>query len=415
MKKISNDFWTDEKTIFYQNYAMKKPKAIPEVDAETFEVHSCYLASDKHRIYAQSTMREGLQIFIPEDMESIIFFPEKLTESTFVDKYNLYIYNAHFITYSNIADDKEADLIAWLKTNYPKKSAWWNNSKDFYKNLEYIEYSFFTDSLGRIYYKFKADHLYDYPIYNVCNVDFYLQLKNTDAKTFIPLNDIYSKDQNKVFFYSRLIPADPTTFEVIDNLFAKDKDGIFYNGRRVKIDDFQTFELINSSKKSEFHFAKDQNKVYASSNGKIDTFSGYADLLLPLKNSDPSTFIEINDVWTKDENNVYWFGKIYKKADAETFKLISEPPLTEVDYASDKNYVYINNGQTLKKGLDGGSFNIINEYWAKDNFVVYCLPNGRIMKSIDVNTFKVIDGSSKAEDDNYFYEYADYSVRKEKK
>ncbi len=100
-------------------------------------------------------------------------------------------------------------------------------------------------------------------------------------------------------------------------------------------------------------------------------------MLSPLKNAAPKSFIEINDVWVKDKNNVYWYGKNYKKADAETFEKISEKPLTEFDYARDKTFVYIANGQTIKKGLHGGSFEILNEFWAKDNFVVYCLKKHR--------------------------------------
>jgi hypothetical protein len=112
---------------------------------------------------------------------------------------------------------------------------------------------------------------------------------------------------------------------------------------------------------------------------------------------------------------VYWFGKVYKKADAATFEKIAEPPLTEFDYARDKNHVYIANGQTVKKGLHGGSFKIINEFWAKDDFVVYSLMTDRIQKKIDVKTFKILDDKGNAEDANYFYSYKDYSIQKTKK
>lgn len=414
MKKISNDFWTDGVAVFYQNYGIKSPKNIPEADAETFQVHSYYLASDKNRVYAQSSMREGLQIFFPEDRESVVFFPEEISASAFADKYNLYHYNAHFIEYDNIADSRNAKLLKWLQSHHPNESAWWNNSKAFYNNLQRITHHFFTNCNG-IYYKFNAQQNYDYPIYRYSDNDFYLQLKNADVSTFKPLNAIYSKDANTVYFYSRIIAADPKTFEVIDNLFAKDKHGIWYNGRQVTINDRETFKIINSSEKSNFHFAKNKHHVYASSDAKIDKFSGYANLLSPLKNSDPNTFIEINDVWAKDKNNVYWFGKIYEKADAQTFEKISEKPLTEFDYAKDKNHVYINNAQTVKKGLHGGSFEILNEFWAKDNFVVYSLPKQRIMKSIDVNTFKILNEKNKAEDKDYFYEYRDYNVIKTRK
>ena len=50
----NKEFSTDGETIYYQNYGMKTPKPIPEVDYQTFEVHSYYLASDKNRVYAIS-------------------------------------------------------------------------------------------------------------------------------------------------------------------------------------------------------------------------------------------------------------------------------------------------------------------------------------------------------------------------
>jgi hypothetical protein len=414
MKAISNNYWTDGTNIFYQNYGMKNPKIIPEVDMESFRVHSCYLASDKNRIYAQSSMGEGLQIFYPEDRESIIFFPQEISSSEFVDNYNLYNYNTHFIEFDNIANEHKAKLINWLKTNYPDKEGWWNINNTFYNQLKPIACNFFTDG-KRVFYKFNGEHTYDYPTYRCRHNDFYLQLKNADTKTFYPLNSVYSKDKNNVYFYSREIPADATTFKVINELFAQDKNGIWYNGRIAKIEHLNTFEVIKSSKKNEFHFAKDQFNVYGNATVKMDKFSGYADLLLPLKNSDPTTFTEINDVWAKDKNNVYWFGKIYKNADAKTFEKISEPPLTWVDYARDKNNVYIANGQTFKKGLQGKSFELINEFWAKDNFVVYCVKTARVMKSIDVKTFKVLDEKGKAEDKNFIYDFKDYSVNKTRK
>lgn len=415
-KKINDNFWTDGESIFYQNYGMKKPNTIPEADVDTFQAHSYFLASDKNRVYAQSSMGEGLQIFTPEDSNSIVFFPEEISASAFADDDNLYHYNAHFIHYGNITDKTQnyIDIVKWLKANYPNRNAWWNNSDTFYQTLKLVKHNIYSDG-KHFYHQFKADRNYDYPIYQICDDDYFLRLKNTDENSFEVLNAIYSKDANKVYFYSRKIPADAATFQVIDELFAQDKNGIWYNGRIAKIEYLNTFEVIKSSKKNEFHYAKDQFNVYANATIKIDKFSGYADLLLPLKSSDPDTFEDINSVWAKDKNNVYWFGKVYKKADASTFEKISEPPLTWVDYAKDKNNVYIANRQTVKKGLHGASFKILNKFWAKDDFVVYCLPIQTIIKTIDVKTFQIIDENGKSEDKNYVYEYSNYKVIKTKK
>lgn len=145
-KKINDNFWTDGDDILYQNYGMKKQNAIPEVDIETFQVHSYAIASDKNRIYAQSTMAEGLQIFTPEDRNSVLFIPEEISSSYFVDDDNLYEYNGHFIHYCNIADKNPSinEIVKWLKKNYPNRNAWWNNSDAFYQTLKAVNHTIYT-------------------------------------------------------------------------------------------------------------------------------------------------------------------------------------------------------------------------------------------------------------------------------
>lgn len=413
----SKEFYTNGETIYYQ-HNNQKMRPVPNADTETFQVHSYYLASDTNQVYALSTMREGLQIFTPEDRESVIFFPEETSASAFADNYNLYDYNGHFIQYCNIAEETnhKVRIVKWLKKHYPKRNAWWNNSAIFYKKLKPVKHNILTDG-NSLFYGFKAKQKYDYPIYEYPYNDYFLQLKDADTNSFEALNSIYSKDKNYVYFYSRKITADFATFQVINNLFAKDKNGIWHNGRFVETVDAPTFQILTKDKgESEFHFAGDANTLYSTQGPmKISKHEGYAMLLCPLKNGDPDTFEQINEVWAKDKNCVYWHGQIYKKADAFTFEKISEPPLTWVDYARDKNHVYIANGQTLKKGLHGGSFKIYNEFWAKDDFVVYNLKTERIQKGIDVSTFEVLDEYGKAQDKDYFYEYKDYSVKKVKK
>ncbi|MGN0003431.1 MAG: DKNYY domain-containing protein, partial [Sphingobacterium composti] len=305
---------------------------------------------------------------------------------------------------------------------FPKADAWWNFDTDFDSKLIPLSTHHYTNKKDVFYHFLDDGNFYDYPTIsshvsrgNKIGGNCFLRLNNVDYESFKVLNYIYAKDKDQVFFFSQKIEADADSFEVIDQLFAKDKNGIWYNGRIAKIESPSTFEIIYTSERNETHYAKDQYNDYASSTAKIDQYSGYAELLLVLKNSDPNTFKVINDVWAKDKNNVYWFGKIYKKADAATFEKISEPPLTSFDYAKDKNNVYIANGQTIKKALHGASFEILDKFWAKDNFVVYCLSNKSIIKTIDVETFKIIDNNGKAEDKDYIYEYKNNKVTKRKK
>ncbi len=417
MKEISKDFWSDGKAIYYRNG--KKECAIPNVDTASFKIESRYLASDKNRIYAIGNSRAGLQIFEEADRENIIFIPQEFDNNFstdfFVDNQNLYAFDAGwngFIQYQNIF--LNSDIKHWLRENYPKKEAWWNRDISFYKKLKKVRNNLYSNGKkGFYYFDYKYATPYDYPTYepnisdkNNNNDSCFLELRDVDVESVESLNTFYTKDSKHIYFCSRIISADIRTFDVIENLFAKDKEGIWFNGRLCKeIKDIASFEVFPLHKyNTDFHYAKDKYNVYSGHSATRIEYKGYATVLKKLKNSDPSTFKIINDVWAKDKNNVYWYGKVYKKADATTFEKISEPPLTWVDYARDKNHVYLDNGQTVVKGLDGGSFRILNNYWAKDDFVVYSLVTNRIQKNIDANTFNIIDDNGKAEDKDYFYE-----------
>ena len=349
----NEQFSSDGNTIFYQSYGMNFPKPIPEVDVDSFETKSNVLACDKNKVYAISTMGEGLQIFEPVDRDSVVF----ITSRYFADRYNLYYYNEHFVEFCHLNSDSKIKQA--LQKNNPDTNAWWNYNDKLYKNLKLFKYNIYTTE-DKFFYHFKENQLgYDEPTFSYkisrCKDslgDCFLELPKVEKETFEVLNNVYSKDSKQVYFYSRPISADTQTFKILDSLFAKDKNGIWYNGRLAKIKHLESFEIItNDIESREFHFCKDQFNVYSNITSKI-RFGGYTSLLTELNNSDPNTFQEISDVWSKDGDNVYWLGKIYKKADAETFEKISERPFTEFDYARDKNHVYIANGITLKKGLE---------------------------------------------------------------
>lgn len=417
MEKLGHYYYTDGKTIYYHQYNNKK-YPIPGVDLATFQVHDYCLASDANKVYAMSSMRESLQIFEPVDRGSVVFFPEDFGGYHFADDYCLYRYNGHFVGWANTNDTTETfvQLLQWLRSNYPGRKAWWNNAPDFYEGLRHIGHALYTD--GRdMYYKFKAEHYCDYPNYAYPYTDDCLRLKEADPNSFTVLSEVYSKDKGHVYFYSRwMAGADPATFRLLDGLFAQDRSGIWFNGRHCPdITDLAAFRIL-TPETEEIQYAVDGEHVYcASGYTKIGPREGYANQLIKLRNSDAKTFSILNDCWAKDKNQVYRFGTIFKKADVATFEALDVPQRETRFMARDKNNVYWGENGSVRKGLHGGSFRILNPYWAQDDHAVFNLRSERLYKNMDAATFEVLDDHGGARDKDFTYRMEGFDLVKAKR
>ena len=100
-----------------------------------------------------------------------------------------------------------------------------------------------------------------------------------------------------------------------------------YNVFRLKDADLFSFEVINDI------YSKDKQNVY------------YKDDII--KDADASSFEVINDIYSKDKLNVYYKRDIITDADASSFEVINDI------YSKDKNHKYYQNGILL--GLDPSS------------------------------------------------------------
>ena len=414
LKSLNSYFYKDEHTIYYKNYGMKKPHPIPNVDAESFNLETPYLASDKNCVYAICNSRPGLQIFTDLDRESLVFIPREVTTNLgyFTDNYALYNYNRYFIEYVNIhARDK---IKTWLKENYPERNAWWNWDDSFYASLKKIDKQYFTDGTQVFYYFKKGENKnlnYPYERGEEFGSDTasFLILKHTNLEQLQLLNDSYSKDNDRVFYCSLSIPADTKTFSIIDNHFAKDKQGIWYKGHLSIIDDVKSFKIIPHLCNSKTQYVIDHGAVYAILLKKLALYRGSAYSPVKLKNSDPKSFQHLNEVWAKDTNNVYNEGVLFKNANTKTFKIIENTPFALRNWAKDDKFVFNAYRKNIKKGLDGASFKILNAHWAKDNFVVFNIRLELIQRGADAKTFRVLDDENgNAEDVNYFYEFQEF-------
>ena len=221
-----------------------------------------------------------------------------------------------------------------------------------------------------------------------------------DKATFQEIDAVYAKDKNGVYVWEnrgwkKLEGIDPITFQIINingsaRRYLKDKNGIYNidgNSDNLVLEklpyDPQTYEVINQL------YSKDKNNIYYS-NRKIT-------------GADLPTFQIGSDGFSKDKNNIYLEGKKILGVDRDTVKII------ELPYIKDKNNIYYGNKKI--EGADKNTFeliydfgSVVNRYYSKDKNNVYY--ENKKLKGIDVKTFKKISrlvDNFLIEDKNGFY------------
>lgn len=238
------------------------------------------------------------------------------------------------------------------------------------------------------------------------NVSYAKSNTKIDKATFQEIDATYSKDKNGVYVWEnrgwkKLEGLDPVTFEIINisgsaRRYLKDKNGIYsiiysMDGDSDKLAlenlpyDPQTYEVINQL------YSKDKNNIYYSDRKIIGV--------------DLPTFQRIDEnIYSKDKNNIYFRGKKISGADKDTFEKIDK-----YNYSKDKNNIYYNDKKI--EGVDKNTFeltydfgSVVNEYYSKDKNNVYY--ENKKLKGIDVKTFKKINrlvDNFLIEDKNGFY------------
>lgn len=221
-----------------------------------------------------------------------------------------------------------------------------------------------------------------------------------DKATFQEIDAVYAKDKNGVYVWEnrgwkKLEGIDPITFQIINisgsaRRYLKDKNGIYNidgNSDNLVLEklpyDPQTYEVINQL------YSKDKNNIYYLNRKIIG--------------ADLPTFQIGSDGFSKDKNNIYLEGKKILGVDRDTIKII------ELPYIKDKNNVYYGNKKI--EGADKNTFeliydfgSVVNRYYSKDKNNVYY--ENKKLKGIDVKTFKKISrlvDNFLIEDKNGFY------------
>jgi hypothetical protein len=207
------------------------------------------------------------------------------------------------------------------------------------------------------------------------------EIKGVDIETFEQYFCCWAKDKNYCYDgFIRIKDADVNTFQALNFTYAKDKSNVFTVGGKIKNVDARTFEICDNGKHSlgkermdnkiyelyvPYGFGRDKNNVY------YYNFNGKPKIV---KNALPKTFVSLDDgcfgydensvfceIWKLNKANpktwklikrgyyyskdkvVYYFNRIIKMADVETFEVIetSEELGWAMQLAKDKdNYYY---------------------------------------------------------------------------
>ena len=328
-----------------------------------------------------------------------------------------------------LTEEADSEMFERLSSSYIKYK------NDIYFSGERIEgFDIATfEYLGGSYVKDK-DHVY-YPFIRGLDFEFGI-IKEVDMETFEYLDFFYAKDKNHVYELGEVSEEenwrtgevseekDPATFEILNRYITKDKDNVYYyvltSAKGIfREADPATFEILGD------RYYKDKDSVY------LDYFD-----YNKIEGADPETFEILSEGYAKDKNNVYLYSEIVegadpancttknlegcqsgvlfggvwiKGADSETFEIISNNYQGLV--AKDKNHVYCVGEEILNaessyafvstvEYADPSSFEILNEYYAKDNQGAFFAAKstwGRgtyahMEQDIDVDTFQIVEG-----------------------
>ena len=210
---------------------------------------------------------------------------------------------------------------------------------------------------------------------------YFKAIKNADKDTFevMEKDTRYSKDKNNVYYAGynvvQLQDVDKDSFVIADeNAFSYNKKNVYYAGRKlndISSNGFKVTRLVNRPN-IPINFLNDNKNIYKF----IEEYEEETGELKSVKTAvvknpkvDSKTF-EVFDYWEnyfRDKNNVYYENELYKMglkkiegADRNSFEILNS------EFSKDKNNVYYYGNKM--KGISPDGFEIIgNEFVFKNH------------------------------------------------
>jgi len=264
-------------------------------------------------------------------------------------------------------------------------------------------------------------------------------IKNADAKTFERMGEsYYFRDKNNVFALKNDYPdsnynlvlemsknIDRSSFDILNAEFGKDKNGVYYFGEKIDgissnnakvVEELGDYDYIFQSGNDHYLVTVNEGNSYDKSDDntkekfKIKKINGL--------NIDYDTFkyFEIYDLY-KDKNNFYYHSDNDLKKIKSDIDVKSAEKMIELrDFIKDKNNIYYFSDGKLEKinlkidvnnleYLDDG--NSVFSSYLRDGKNVYFVNDEdgkiKIVKNVDKNTFKVVNGNYGVDSKNVYY------------
>ena len=264
-------------------------------------------------------------------------------------------------------------------------------------------------------------------------------IKNVDAKTFERMGEsYYFRDKNNVFALKNDYPdsnynlvlemsknIDRSSFDILNAEFGKDKNGVYHFGEKIDgissnnakvVEELGDYDYIFQSGNDHYLVTVNEGNSYDKSDDntkekfKIKKINGL--------NIDYDTFkyFEIYDLY-KDKNNFYYHSDNDLKKIKSDIDVKSAEKMIELrDFIKDKNNIYHFSDGKLEKinlkidvnnleYLDDG--NSVFSSYLRDGKNVYFVNDEegkiKIVKNVDKNTFKVVNGNYGVDSKNVYY------------
>ena len=395
----------DKNTVYYSG------EKIEGANVKTFKVISdgSYSKDDKN-VYA------GLEIVKGADPQT---FKEVSGTNYARDKNNLYYY---FGDIKNLGKINEKDFKV-LDNDLVKNGneIYYSGEKLGIKNPEKFEIIKNNSSnSSTIIYGKDNENIYAITPYKETG---YLIIKNADKDTFEVMKDSnYSKDKNNIYYTRmdviQLQDVDKNSFTIVeDEDFSYDKKNVYYRGRKlndISPNGFKVVRLVNR-RNIPLNFLSDNKNIYklvTVYDEKTDKLKSVKVVAVKNPKVDSKTF-EIFDYWENyfhDKDNVYYENELYKMGlkkiedvDRNSFEVLNS------EFSKDKNNVYYYGKKMRELSSEGLEF--VGSDFKNDKDTIYFL------KTKDkVYALKTRDGKEAYEivplnfDVNSFrYSNADYS------